>query len=507
MSDLIIDADIAVKLCSGELPDILNLLGQRHEAGLRSWISTADQWQILDRLISIAKENRESNPEKAARMALKNLLARCMWLSALVEDCDGLDDPDPGTVRLLKVAQRLGHNSMVLTSSSTRLRRGKPFIDTASVKQLRINESIEFVDLMAQQDQIRPHLESNLHKVLHHGRYILGPEVMELENRLGEYVDVEHCVCVSSGTDALLVAMMALGIGTGDEVITSPFTFFSTAEVIALLGAVPVYVDIKNESFNIDPTRVEAAITKRTKAIIAVSLYGQCPDIDQINAVAARNGLAVIEDAAQSFGASYKGRLSCSLTTIGCTSFFPAKPLGAYGDAGACMTHDANLAKSMREIMNHGQGERYQHTRIGINGRMDSLQAAVLLSKLDVFDDELARRHQIAEKYTALLSEFEADGLVNLPKIEDYNTSSWAQYTIKLSRRELVKDRMLEAGIPTTVHYPKPLYAQPALYQRYVSCPNAEQVAEQVLSLPIHPYLRRSTQNRIIESLIEAINS
>src|SRR5579885_1043092 len=262
--------------------------------------------------------------------------------------------------------------------------------------------SMEFIDLKTQYRRLQADIDARIRRVLEHGQYILGPEVAELEKRLAAYTGSKHCIAVANGTDALLIAMMALGVGAGDEVITTPFSFISTAETIALLGAKPVFVDIDPRTYNLDPKLMEAAITPRTKAIMPVSLYGQCADMDAINAIAARHNLPVIEDGAQSFGATYKGRKSCALSTIGCTSFFPSKPLGAYGDAGACFTDDETLAKIMREIHVHGQDRRYHHPRIGINGRMDTLQAAILLAKLDTFPDEVTARSRIGARYTQL---------------------------------------------------------------------------------------------------------
>ncbi|MEO5344519.1 MAG: DegT/DnrJ/EryC1/StrS family aminotransferase, partial [Gammaproteobacteria bacterium SHHR-1] len=263
---------------------------------------------------------------------------------------------------------------------------------------------MDFIDLKAQQASIRSQLERNIHRVLHHGQYIMGPEIQELEERLADYVEVEHCITCASGTDSLLIAMLALGIGPGDEIITTPFTFIATGEMIALLGARPVFVDIDPRTYNIDPTKIEAAITPKTRAIIPVSLYGQPADFDEINAIAQRHGLPVIEDGAQSFGATYKARKSGALSAIGSTSFFPSKPLGGYGDGGALFTNDDALAKAMREIRVHGQDRRYNHPRIGINGRLDTLQAAVILAKLDRFDDEIAARQQVAARYNQWLA-------------------------------------------------------------------------------------------------------
>jgi UDP-2-acetamido-2-deoxy-ribo-hexuluronate aminotransferase len=371
---------------------------------------------------------------------------------------------------------------------------------------------MQFIDLKAQQARIEDDVNARIRAVLEHGRYILGPEVAELEERLADYVGVRHCIGVSSGTDALLVALMALDIGPGDEVITTPFTFVATAEVIALLGAVPKFVDIDPVTYNIDPARIEAVIGPRTRAIMPVALYGQCADMDAINAIAERHGLPVIEDAAQSFGATFKGRRSCGLSTIGCTSFFPSKPLGGYGDGGACFTDDDRLATLMRQTMNHGQDKRYSHPRLGINGRLDSLQAAVLLAKLDIFADEVTRRGAIGARYTELLQARGArdpaaarDGLLT-PHVAAHNTSVFAQYTVQVDDRDAVVARLGAADIPTAVHYPIPLNRQGA-YARYC-CPDctpaADRAAARVLSLPMHPYLAAADAERVADVLAAA---
>jgi UDP-2-acetamido-2-deoxy-ribo-hexuluronate aminotransferase len=347
---------------------------------------------------------------------------------------------------------------------------------------------MQFIDLKAQQARIRADLDRRIAAVLDHGQYILGPEIGEMEQALAEYVGVQYCVSVSSGTDALSIAFMALGVGPGDEVITTPFSFIATAETIALLGAHPVFVDVDPRTYNIDPALIEAAITPRTKAIVPVGLYGQCADMDAINEIAARRGVAVIEDAAQSFGATYRERRSCGLSAVGCTSFFPAKPLGCYGDGGACFTDDAELAKRMAEIRNHGQDRRYHHPILGLNGRMDTLQAAVILAKLPIFDEEVTARARIGARYSELL----AGANCITPFIAPGNTSVYAQYTIQVSDRESVARALQAAGIPTAVHYPVTLDRQPALAQRMagrVECRVAHRLADRVVSLPMHPYL------------------
>lgn len=362
---------------------------------------------------------------------------------------------------------------------------------------------IPFIDLKAQQDRIREDLNRRIQQVLEHGQYIMGPEVKELEDKLAAYVGVKHCVGVSNGTEALFIAMMALGIQPGDEVITTPFTFIATAEMIALLHAKPVFVDIDPRTYNIDPAKIEAAITDKTRAIMPVSLYGQCADMDPINELAAKYKLAVIEDAAQSFGATYKGRKSCGLSTIGCTSFFPSKPLGCYGDGGACFTDDDELATKMKQIRVHGQDKRYHHPVIGTNGRLDTLQAAILLAKFEVFEEEVRLRGEIGAKYSELLKD--ATEIVT-PYIEPFNTSVYAQYTVQVENRDDVQKKLNESGIPTAVHYPIPLNLQPAfadLNQGEGSFPVAERAAKRVMSLPMGPNLNLESLTYIVGKVSE----
>ena len=371
---------------------------------------------------------------------------------------------------------------------------------------------MQFIDLKTQYRRIEEDVNRRIRSVLEHGQYILGPEVGELEERLADYVGVGYCVTVSSGTDALLMALMALDIGHGDEVITTPFTFIATGEMIALLGAVPVFVDIDPVTYNIDPAAVAAAISGRTRAILPVSLYGQCADMDAINTLATRHGLPVIEDAAQSFGATYRGRRSCALSTIGCTSFFPSKPLGGYGDGGACFTDDAAIAKLLQEIRNHGQDRRYHHPRIGINGRLDTLQAAVLLAKLEIFPAEVEARGRIGESYSELLktrgarSSAEADGGLLTPYIEPHNTSVFAQYTLQADDRDGLVSALQSQDLPTAVHYPVPLNEQPAFAGKpgLGDTPVARRLAGRVLSLPMHPYLEETDRVRIADAVASA---
>ncbi len=356
---------------------------------------------------------------------------------------------------------------------------------------------MQFIGLNAQYKTIEDDIHSRIKKVLEHGKFIMGPEVQALEARLAEYTGAKYCIGVSSGTDALQIAMMALGVGQGDEVITTPFTFVATVETIVLLGAKPVYVDIRPDTYNMNPELLEDAITTKTKAIIPVSLYGQCADFDEINAISEKYDIPVIEDGAQSFGATYKGKKSCNLSTIGCTSFFPSKPLGAYGDGGACFTNDSRLAKAIQEIRVHGQDRRYHHPKIGVNGRLDTLQAAILLSKMEIFDNEVEKRQMIGERYSSLLK----DVNVIPPFIEKYNTSVYAQYTILVDRRKEIQAGLKENGIPTAVHYPVPLHQQPVFKNDSCYLPVAEKMSQKVMSLPMHPRLEKADQDFIIESL------
>lgn len=357
---------------------------------------------------------------------------------------------------------------------------------------------MEFTDLKAQYRELKADIDARIAKVLEHGQYILGPEVAELEERLAEYTGAAHCISVANGTDALQVALMAIGVGAGDEVITPGFSYIATAETVALLGAKPVYVDIEEESYNIDPTLIEAAISERTKAIIPVSLYGRCADFDAINAIAKRHDLRVIEDGAQSFGATYYGRKSGNLCDIGCTSFFPSKPLGCYGDGGAIFTNSPDLAQVMRQIARHGQDRRYHHIRVGINSRLDTIQAAVLLAKLEVFNQELDARQMIAARYTQTLSEA---GFNHLPDIPQGYRSAWAQYTIRVNNRDAVQEWLKNSGIPTAVHYPIPLNKQPAVSDLDATLITGDRVAEQVLSLPMSAYLTEPQQELVLSKI------
>lgn len=366
-----------------------------------------------------------------------------------------------------------------------------------------MSEKLEFVDLKSQYAALKGQIAERMQRVLDHGQYIMGPEVKELEERLAAYAGSKHCITVASGTEALLIALMAIDLKPGDEVITTPFTFAATAEMIVLLGGVPVFVDIEPDTCNIDAALVEAKVTSRTRAIMPVSLYGQCADMNEINVIAARHGLAVIEDAAQSFGATYQGRKSCNLSTLGCTSFFPSKPLGCYGDGGAVFTNDDALAQACRELRIHGQSARYTHTRVGVGGRMDTLQCAVVLAKLERFEWELQRRSELGTRYRTLLT----GSRVGLLAVRPDRDCVWGQFTVFVNDRAAVQAVLHQQGIPTAVHYPKPLHRQPA-YARYGhddACPNSVRAGERAMSLPFSADLKDADHDRVVRALIEAV--
>ena len=358
---------------------------------------------------------------------------------------------------------------------------------------------IPFFDLAAQQAVIKSQIDENIAKVLAHGKYILGPEVSELEERLCEYTGAKYCITCANGTDALQIALMAIGVGPGDEVITPAFSYIATAEATALLGATPIYVDVDPVTFNINPVLIEEKITPRTKAIIPVSLYGQPADFQEINKIARKHNLIVIEDGAQSFGAEQSGKKSCNLSDIGCTSFFPTKPLGCYGDGGAIFTSDEILAKSLRQIARHGQEKRYFHTRVGINSRLDTLQAAILLPKLDILDAEIKARDFLANKYTSYLS---LDTRLTCPQILSENQSAWAQYTLKVTNRDEFRQKLDDADIPTAIHYPMPLNKQPAVQDLSSVLHNGDKMSDEVVSLPMHAYMTDESFEQITQAIL-----
>lgn len=363
---------------------------------------------------------------------------------------------------------------------------------------------MEFCDLHRQYIQYKSEIDAAIAAVIRDTAFINGPDVSALEKELGDFCGAEHAVACSSGSDAISLALMALGLKPGDEVLCPAFTFIATGTMISIVGAVPVFVDVEPQTFNIDPEKIEAKITSKTKGIIAVSLFGQCPDFDALQAVADKHGLWILEDAAQSFGARYKNSYSCNITNIASTSFFPAKPLGCYGDGGALFTKDAELAEKLRMLRNHGQEKRYHHKMIGVNGRMDTLQAAILRVKLRHFGEEIPERRRVADTYTKLLN-----GLVDTPVLASYNESVWAQYTIRVDARDALRKKLREKGIPTAVHYPMPLPSQEAFAHlgQGLDFPVSKRLAETVMSLPMHPYLSEDEIVFVVENIKEALNA
>ncbi|MCB0411915.1 MAG: DegT/DnrJ/EryC1/StrS family aminotransferase [Bdellovibrionales bacterium] len=363
--------------------------------------------------------------------------------------------------------------------------------------------NIPFVDLKAQYQALKSEIDSRMFQVLEHGKFILGPEVEELEKLLGEFCKAQVSLTCSNGTEAAVMAMMALGIGPGDEVIVPAFSFIATAETVVLVGANPVYVDIDPETYNIDPKKIEEAITSKTKAIVPVGLYGQPADMDEINAIAKKHKLQVIEDAAQSFGAKYKNEVSGNLGDISCTSFFPAKPLGCYGDGGAIFSKHEEHRVPLKQIRTHGDASRYEHVRIGLNGRLDTLQCAILIPKLKRFPWELEQRARIANRYSEEFSKFEGKSL-KLPKIKSDRSTSWAQYTIYVEDRAAFQKAMTDAGVPTSIHYPRTMCDQPAykeLDHRVVSAKVSRDAAEHVISLPMYPDMPEDILGYVVKNV------
>lgn len=518
--DLLIDINIVLDVCASRMPFAhISAAALQHckDQGAKLWLYAGSVQTMEFNMVREVQRKAEAQSTliskrqcaSRARQALKMFAQDKHWLASLTDEGPVFDAEDPEDEQLIRALSRFALGTIKLLTRDERLCEHHPDLTITPQQYLQTplqRKGIDFIDLKIQQDLIRPALENNIHRVLHHGQYIMGPEVKQLEERLAEYTGARHCITVASGTEALLISLMALGLKPGDEVITTPFTFVATAEVIALIGAIPVFVDVQPDTCNIDPTLIEAAITPKTKAIIPVSLYGQVADMDEINAIAARHGnIPVIEDAAQSFGATYKGRKTCNLSTIGCTSFFPSKPLGCYGDGGAIFTNDDTLAKAMREIRVHGQERRYYHSRIGVGGRMDTLQCAVVLAKLDRFDWEIDQRIQAGTRYLKMLNDVPT---VKQLTVRPDRTCVWGQFTIQVENRESVLEKLKAAGIPTAVHYPVPLHRQPA-YQSFCrlsgNLEHADAVAARVVSLPMHPYIDIDTQESIVRTVADAV--
>ena len=512
MKNLVLDVNIILDLWLQRVPEeallsITELVAKDDDKNYWTWVSSSSL-STLEYVTQrqLKKDGMSAEQAKQATKALvTDLLSNVRLLTQFgFHQAEALQiSSDLEDAQIVMAASSLQGSTAIVTND-------KRFQTADKVSQIILQEvhiwleqesdhPIEFIDLKTQQDAIRPQLERNIHQVLEHGRYIMGPEVGLLEEKLAEYTEAKHCITVASGTEALLISLMAMGIQPGDEVITTPFTFVATAEVIVLLGAKPVFVDIEADTCNIDASLIEAAITPKTKAIMPVSLYGQPADMDEINEIAAKYDLPVIEDAAQSFGATYKGKKSCNLSTIGCTSFFPSKPLGCYGDGGAIFTNDDEIAQACKEIRVHGQSKRYVHTRIGVGGRMDTLQCAIVLTKLERFDWEIEQRIAIGLRYNELMDNAE----IRRTQQRDDRSSVFAQYTILSGDRGQIETRFKEAGVPTAIHYPLPLNQQPTY--KYLCCqectPISRKTAKYVTSLPMSSDLIITDQQKITQIL------
>ncbi len=497
------------------------------ENGHRPWVYTGSVQTLHYLAISeLRRINPELNHKQAIQQAarvLQEALTPFQWLASLAGEGEGIfSEADPEDAQLLRALKRLGPEAILLTrdhellTATPQALHPRDFLQPSGELQPLTSDlsSLPFIDLSRQQDHIRPALEDRMHRVLHHGQYIMGPEIQELEERLSEYVGAKHCITASSGTDTLLIALMALGIGRGDEVITVPYTWISTAEVISLLGAVPVFVDIEADTWNLDPAKLEASITEKTKVIMPVGIYGQPANMTAINAIAAKHGnLPVIEDAAQCFGSTHHGKKSCNLSRIGSTSFFPTKPLGGYGDGGALFTDDDALADKMRAIRLHGQTKKHHHPYLGINGRLDTLQAAIVLAKIEVFEDEIFRRQAVARLYVESFESMEThsgcepdSAKIRLPAVRAENTSVFAQFTLLCENRNALSQHLKDRGIPSVSYYAVPLHLQPVfayLGHKSGDFPVAEHVASTCLSLPMNPDLDSPQIHRITSAIAE----
>lgn len=520
---VLFDVNIVVDICAQRAPyydDALRIEGWCRDKGTAIRLYTGSVQTMLYVLAgALAEHDRNSTGLRESRGFYEREAARLLeiytddlsWVSALSEDGMGFGAEDPEDAQLEKAVQRLGPEAHLITRDLRLLNRcGQAlspgeFVDRYIEAKAFEKPPMPFCDLAAQLDTFRPEMEREILDVVESASYIKGPPLGRLEQELSDYLDggETEAIGCASGTDALLIALMALGVKPGDEIIIPDFTFIATGEVIAFLGAVPVFCDVDPVTYNMDPAKIEGLMTEKTVGLIPVSIFGQPADFDSINPMAQKHGLWVMEDGAQSFGARYKGRKSGTLTDIATTSFFPAKPLGCYGDGGAVFTRDKALADRIRIILNHGQVKRYHHATVGVNGRLDSLQAAVLSVKLRHFDEEAAARRKAAEAYTALLQ-----GRVQTPVVRDGNQSVWAQYTVQHDDRQAIRERLQAKGIPTAVHYPIPLHKQEAFsyLDGAAETPVTEALAQRVFSLPMHPFLKDGEIQRVCEALIEAVH-
>lgn len=527
--NIVLDINIVLDLLLQRGPDYpaqVALFDRLRATGAKLWFPACAlpsleyvHYQEIRRLSQIGRLTTPSSPAALSRQQLDLFLGSLNLLSSYGFHWRQipLGHPDREDALISLAAASLPGKTVIWTGDRTfhSAVPDLPVLDHAGLanyldQQASSSRTVPFIDLAVQQLTLRESLEQGLTTVLKHGSYIMGPEIKALEARLAEYVGVKHAITCSSGTDALLIPLMAYGVGPGDAIFTTPFTFIATAEVIQLLGATPVFVDIDPRTFNLDPTSLAQAIADldnhprtrglRPKGIIPVDLFGQPADYDQINAIARQHGLFVLEDAAQSFGATYKGRRAGALADVGATSFFPAKPLGGYGDGGAIFTDHDDLAAAMRSIRVHGQGtHKYDNVRVGVNGRLDTLQAAIVLAKLDIFDQEVLDRQRVAQRYSAALPE-----KVTVPFVAPECTSVWAQYSVLSDQREELQAKLKAAGVPTAIYYPLPLHLQGAfahLGHQPGDFPHSEAAARRIFSLPMHPYLDAQTQEYICAAL------
>lgn len=517
---LIVSRELLIDYCIEQNPEDSAFASVRDAArarGDRLWVHMATLADLPVRATEALRRMRpDESPDDAHGIVtgrIAEILRDCDVLASLSSETSEIFSARPDLAMAARALHRLGPNARLMVAEGVDRAlagfagRTSTISPAEYLRRPPEYAPLPFIDLERQQRRIRAGLEEGLHRVLHHGQYILGPDHDALEKRLAEYVGVKHAIAVASGTDALLIALMALDLQPGEEVITVPYTWISTAEVVALLRGRPVFVDVEWDTMNMNPGALEAAITPRTRAIIPVGIFGQCANMRAINAIAAKAGIPVIEDAAQCFGATHHGRRSCGLSLIGCTSFFPSKPLACYGDGGAIFTSDDALADKMRQIRVHGQKVKHQHPLVGLNGRMDTLQAAVVIEKMKVFDDECRRRREVAARYDALLRG--APGVVT-PAIRPENTSVYAQYTIRVENPDAVAAHLQTLGIPSVSYYKVPLHLQGAfasLGYKMGDFPTAEKVASQGLSLPMSPYLTEEEQVRIARAVCEGIRA
>ncbi len=532
--DLLLDNNIILNLCLEQAfqgDDSTRAIAMCMNSGGRVWIYVGSvqmlEYLLQNKLQQKANDHNQtaSNDEIRTRACdlLRNFSADKHWLSALPDEGNVFTCQNCEQEQLIRSLERFPSGSIKVLTNDAGFQENYPDATVSPEQYCRlsiVDPQIQLNDLGAQQDVIRPELEKKIHTVLHHGRYILGPEVQEFEKQLADFVGVKHCVGVSSGTDALLMALMARGIGPGDAVFTTPFTFIATAEVISLLGSTPVFVDIDQQTFNLDPIQLERAIkalqthdptlyplpadhsSLTAKAIVTVDLFGLPADYDPIMNLAAQNNLFVLEDAAQGLGGIYKGKQAGSLGHASATSFFPAKPLGCYGDGGAVLTDDDDLADLARSIRVHGKGTgKYNNIRIGLNARLHTLQASVLLAKLAVFPEEIKARQKVAQRYSEGLA---GSSVIKVPFIPAQLQSVWAQYSILSENRSELQETLKKYNIPTAVYYGCPLHQQPAYadlgYDRG-DMPVSENISEKIFSLPMHPYLK----NKIIDSVVNIV--